>query len=77
MNEKVEQVSSALAGLITEWNSLNQAGKNGFVYDALKAFDTKGFYELPSDITISGNKYFLEPYEVGMERIGSWWYWNR
>jgi hypothetical protein len=68
---KTERIYPALENLITEWSSLNQDAKDAFVYEALKGFVTQGFYELPDDITVTGNKYFLEPYEVGLQKAGA------
>ena len=68
---KTERIYLLLSTLITEWSSLNQEAKDAFVYEALEGFAAQGFYELADDITTTGNKYFVEPYEVGLEKVGA------
>jgi hypothetical protein len=68
---KTERIYSALENLLSEWSNLSQDAKDAFVYEALKGFVAQGFYELPDDITTTGNKYFLEPYEVGLQKLGA------
>jgi hypothetical protein len=68
---KTERIYSALENLLSEWGNLNQDAKDAFVYEALKGFVAQGFYELPDDITTTGNNYFLEPYEVGLQKLGA------
>jgi hypothetical protein len=68
---KTKGIYSALANLISDWSSLNQDAKDAFVYEALQGFVAQGFYELPDDITTTGNKYFLELYEVGLLKFGA------
>jgi len=68
---KTERIYSALASLISDWSTLTQAAKDAYVYEALKGFVAEGFYELPDDITTTGNQYFLELYEVGLEKVGA------
>jgi hypothetical protein len=68
---KTEGIYSALENLLSEWSNLSQDAKDAFVYEALKGFVAQGFYELPDDITTTGNKYFLELYEVGLQKLGA------
>ena len=68
---KTQPIYSALANLISGWSTLTQDAKDAFVYEALQGFVAQGFYELPDDITTTGNKYFLELYEVGLEKMGA------
>ncbi len=71
MTAVIREIQRVLLSMIADWSSLNESTKNAFVNEAINSLAFKGFYEIPSDITTTGKKYFLEPYEVGLNGRGA------